>query len=487
MFSLVVFRFFTLLFSLPALPSCATPVRHAGASFHVAIAPRSFKTTLTGTQAIGNVTTFDPTQATREVKSVFIKYGKADQFLAGINVNPDTHPEAGYPKFEPPPAPSQGADSASQSHPGTVPSLLSPSSSSSSEVVHALTNANDETPNIIGMPPMAPGTVQMPLTDYISGAMDVLYYGPLDFGSPPQSLTVDIDTGSADLWMPVDCQGCANDQFSSRHSSTYRGSTTRCAITYGSGKVSGTLATDTVGIGPATVGAQTFCAVRKESSDLNDEPNSGLLGMAFGSIAESGRPTFFENLLAQKQLAQSIFSVHLTRTRETGSQVCFGCYDATKAVGPVRWNPVISRTYWSIALDGLSVNNTQSVSANLTAAIDTGTTLIYLPFDVADDFYALIPGSASAMQYGAGFYTVPCDTTMRVALILRGETFAIHPGDFNLGRTDADSNDCVGGILALGHGFPPNLAIIGDEFLKSWYSIFDYSGRVGFARSVNNG
>jgi len=25
----------------------------------------------------------------------------------------------------------------------------------------------------------------------------------------------------------------------------------------------------------------------------------------------------------------------------------------------------------------------------------------------------------------------------------------------------------VGGILALGEGFPPNLAIIGDEFLKS--------------------
>lgn len=98
-----------------------------------------------------------------------------------------------------------------------------------------------------------------------------------------------------------------------------------------------------MGIGPAGVRGQTFCAVRKESSDLNDEPNSGLLGMAFGSIAETGRPTFFENLLAGKKLAQSIFSVHLTRTRETGSQVCFGCYDATKAVGPVRWNPVISR------------------------------------------------------------------------------------------------------------------------------------------------
>ncbi|KAI1795702.1 acid protease [Ganoderma leucocontextum] len=501
MLSFFVLRFFTLLFLL--LPSCSTPVRHAGASFHVALAPRSFKTAVTGTQAIGNVTIFDATPATRDFKSVFIKYAKAQDFLAGIGVHPDTHPEAGYPQFEPPAASSPGSDSASQGHASSGPSLLSPSPSSPG-LVHALTNPNDEAPNIIGMPPMAPGTVQMPLTDYISGAMDVLYYGPLDFGSPPQSLTVDIDTGSADLWVPANCQACANNQFSSYRSSTYRGTVTRCAITYGSGKVSGSLATDIVGIGPATVRGQTFCAVRKESSDLNDEPNSGLLGMAFGSISEMGRPTFFENLLAQKQLAQSIFSVHLTRTRETGSQVCFGCYDATKAVGPIRWNPVISRTYWSIALNGLSVNNSQSVPANLTAAIDTGTTLIYLPAELADDFYALIPGSASAMQYGAGeqpaytrecaliachkgFYTVPCDTTMTVALNLHGETFAIHPGDFNLGRTDADSNDCVGGILALGNGFPPNLAIIGDEFLKSWYSVFDYSGRVGFARSINNG
>ena len=140
---------------------------------------------------------------TEDFNSVLLKYGNAVQVLQGINVNPETHPEDGYPKFEAPAASDHGAGSASQGYPGTVPSLLSPSSSSTSspEAVHALTNANDETPNIIGMPPMAPGTVQMPLTDYISGAMDVLYYGPLDFGSPPQSMTVDIDTGSADLWV----------------------------------------------------------------------------------------------------------------------------------------------------------------------------------------------------------------------------------------------------------------------------------------------
>lgn len=41
----------------------------------------------------------------------------------------------------------------------------------------------------------------MPVIDDISGNLDVQYYGPLQMGTQNQRLTVDIDTGSADLWV----------------------------------------------------------------------------------------------------------------------------------------------------------------------------------------------------------------------------------------------------------------------------------------------
>jgi len=121
-------------------------------------------------------------------------------------------------------------------------------------------------------------------------------------------------------------------------------------------------------------------------------------------------------------------------------------------------------------------------------AIDTGTTLIYVPDSIAAQFYAIIPGAKAAAQYGPSFYTYPCSSKLVISFSFGGQPFPINLFDFNLGRTDMDSPDCVGGILSLGNGFPSDLAIIGDEFLKSWYSTYDYSNgaRVGFSPSINN-
>lgn len=76
------------------------------------------------------------------------------------------------------------------------------------------------------------GTGQWPLLDEISGALDILYYGPAHFGTPPQTLTVDVDTGSADLWVPANCGNCHVHQFDAAHSSTFHPTDQNFSITY---------------------------------------------------------------------------------------------------------------------------------------------------------------------------------------------------------------------------------------------------------------
>lgn len=88
----------------------------------------------------------------------------------------------------------------------------------------------------------------------------------------------------------------------------------------GSGSVRGTLVADQVTIANLKVENQSFGAVSQVSQDFNNSPSDGLIGMAFGTIASSKRPTFFENLIMANKV-QPFFSVYLTRGQESGSEV----------------------------------------------------------------------------------------------------------------------------------------------------------------------
>ncbi|KAF8894126.1 aspartic peptidase domain-containing protein [Infundibulicybe gibba] len=401
---------------------------------------------------------FDPVYANKELRSVLVKYQRAADWLQGIGLSPNQ----------------------------TIPDhLLTPK----------WHQGGTPQKRLIIIPF---GTGVLPLQDFISGDEDILYYGTITIGTPAQNLTVDFDTGSADLWVPVNCPECTNTQFAADESSTYRNTGHESGVTYarGSGAVSGTLAVDVVSIGGLSVNEQTFLAVDTELDGFSGFPPDGLIGMAFGSISQSSQPTFFENLIRTGKVAAPMFSVHLARDSETGSEVCLGCYDPSKSLGVMSWVPVRSKTYWSVTMDALVVNQALVLSTNLIAAIDTGTTFIYMPDQVAKRFYAM---------YGPGFYTYPCSSTnLDIAFSFSGKRFSISLADFNLGQTAAGSgyvfpsclvnilsavsSDCVGGIISTDGQFPPNLAIVGDEFLKSWYSTYDYSNgaRVGFSPSINN-
>ncbi|KAI0744167.1 aspartic peptidase domain-containing protein [Daedaleopsis nitida] len=403
------------------------------------------------------------TFASQEVDNLRAKYAKAAQYLKGVGLNVDKHPEKGY-----------------------KPTAYSRRSDAAFAVAqHRLDGIQGTAlPHEVSLDAVRPMPLlgHAPLIDNINGNLDLLYTVEADFGSPPQSLHIDIDTGSADLWVPVNCRSCANDGLNDGMSETYMRGTTKCSMTYGIGAITGVQATEKVSIASLTVPVQTICAARKVSQQINDEPISGLMGLAFGTIGTMKEPTFFENLLSQHSVELPIFSVYMTRKEEFGSELCLGCFNHDKMkpwfVPPV-FHPVISRTYWTIAMTAVSVNSKETVPVNLIAAIDTGSTMISLPHDVAKQFYAKNQGS-----FQARWYMYPCNAELSVALHFNNVAYSVHPSDFVVGKPDQDnSTSCYGAII--GADLAPNFAVVGTHFLKNWYTIFDYIGKVGFAPSIN--
>ena len=128
------------------------------------------------------------------------------------------------------------------------------------------------------------------------------------------------------------------------------------AAPQGSGRVSGSLATDVVTFGELTVSRQVFGAVHDESSDFAGQPNDGLIGMAFGTIAESDSPTFFENLISQHTVRSPLFGIHLERGRAVGSEVCLGCINSQKMLGSVTWIPVTSKVRQLLVSTNFTLN-----------------------------------------------------------------------------------------------------------------------------------
>ncbi|KAK3943349.1 aspartic peptidase domain-containing protein [Diplogelasinospora grovesii] len=134
-------------------------------------------------------------------------------------------------------------------------------------------------------------------------AYDSEYLVPVSIGSPPQTVMLDFDTGSADLWVTSEFEAFYSDQtpYDPGSSSTARLIFDYWSISYGDGSSAGGIVfTDVVDVGGVVAKHQAVELALVETASFFDNPSeSGLLGLAFSTINQV-RPhqqkTFFDNV-----------------------------------------------------------------------------------------------------------------------------------------------------------------------------------------------
>lgn len=92
----------------------------------------------------------------------------------------------------------------------------------------------------------------------------------------------------------------------------------------------------------------------------------------------------FYNMLNQHLLDEPVFSFRLGSSDEDGGEAIFGGIDDSAYSGKLAYVPVRRKGYWEVELESISFGDEELELENTGAAIDTGTSLIVMPTDVAE-------------------------------------------------------------------------------------------------------
>ena len=156
----------------------------------------------------------------------------------------------------------------------------------------------------------------------------------MTLGTPPQSFSVQIDTGSADIWVPAVtadiCSGgqgaCSGGAFDPDRSSTYQGNVINApfSISYEDGSgVDGSYANDTLTVGQTTIQQMTFGLAQRASRPF------GIMGIGYAadeSIANgddsSSYPNIVNQLKNQGHISTLAYSLWLNDLGELSPHPC---------------------------------------------------------------------------------------------------------------------------------------------------------------------
>ncbi|TQV90656.1 endothiapepsin precursor [Cordyceps javanica] len=335
-----------------------------------------------------------------------------------------------------------------------------------------------------------------------SAFTDNQYVVEVDIGTPPQRFRLNPDTGSGDVWVYGSAMPASSllgqARYDPARSATARllplavwlagyidfsfvgGLVYRDTVTVVTTDGAGAGGGEAAGAGGLTVqdqGVQVAMLVSR--SIVEDAGMDGILGLGFDKLnfaLPTKQKTWFSNIKAR--LSESVFTVDFQYRKQ--GKFTFGYID--KTIGPITYTPVdASAGYWTWTSPGYAVGKEPFKRRALKGTLDTGTTIIIVPSDVVDDYYARVPGARySASEHGHVF---DCGAA------LPDFTFGVEahatitvPGRYiNASTADSVPGKCVGALQS-GAG---DMVVFGAPALQAGVAVFDEARlRIGWANKT---
>ncbi|KAK8013633.1 Elongation factor G- mitochondrial [Apiospora marii] len=344
------------------------------------------------------------------------------------------------------------------------------------------------------------------------------YFTTVSIGSPAQEVTLLLDTGSSDLWVPS-ASACAKDN----------------GCTFGSFDPSKSISFDKAGRRPFDIqyldGAHTKGDYFADDLDIGGakilnltmalgqetDRSFGILGVGYAlneaAVAESSRSSSaYPNLPAQMfkegLITTNAYSLWLNKQDAKGGQILFGGVDIAKYEGQMLMmdvQPDASRkalTSFIVPMTSLTATSPSGSDTLLTGefplpvVLDSGSTFTSLPTELAklawteagavfDTTYAFIPCSMSNSKGSFEFgFAGPNGPKIKVPM-----SEMVHKiqdrGDytFQAGRYKGQPM-CWFGIQ---NSSSSDLFVLGDSFLRSAYVVYDLeNNQIGMANTAAN-
>jgi len=292
---------------------------------------------------------------------------------------------------------------------------------------------------------------------------------PILVGTPSQSLTCLLDSGSSDIWLPsFQCPSCAasEDQllsfFRANDSATFEPELVSTAfgkvpqvlgVVYGGGIVDGFVVHDRFALGSTVVLKQAFLLAEEENLEAHRRRSwDGVCGLGWRGFSQFGTP-FYEGLKASGQ--QPIFA--LVPGPNASSPNWFGIgevLDAALAPGSLSWGQALQpHSFWVVDGEVFARFTERDGRFRAKLLVDTGTTFLlapsreYLPLIRTifreQDFHRL----CGIDRYSGNIVICSCEVLDlplgTLVISLGGSEYKLEPDDLFEVVRDASSELCI--------------------------------------------